>query len=525
MSNRLSRRLVLLQTLYVGATTLTSQCLGLVREVLLARFFGVSAISDAFFTAYRIPNSLRKIFAEGALSAAFVPTLVGVVHHDGKLQASRVTTLALMIIEGALLIICLVMYWAAPSIIGCISPGWTGDQAAERAIMAINFLHVLVFFIVFVSTSALLASALQSVNYFSALAIGQIITNLLLIGQLWLCQSYDLSANAYMWFIMANGVFVVFFNLFLYFRKGMTLARPNRAAWESVQKGLRKFVPCLVGFGAIEINLMIDQAIASYLPIGCVSLLQYTYAFARIPLRGFAGVFSMVLLPQFARISTNAPKRLSFYFYESAKLIFWVTVPASILLAAFSYKLFYTFMLSKKFTEVHVYQAHILLSLFSIAVFFLALEKIILNIFYAMHETKLPTRVTLISTGFNTVLNIVLMYEWGVYGLIFATVLATIGKFFVFVEILRRKFGFTIYYQRFGLFAVRYSAQLALAGVALYGCYAGMHAMITGFSPELAHGLLWTKMYWLWVCPLCGFFAFLVYITRGWFGVRLHFLD
>jgi putative peptidoglycan lipid II flippase len=185
MTKRLSSKSVLRQTFSVGATTIMSQALGFVRETLLARYLGVSAAADAFNAAWQIPNSLRKIFAEGALSAAFVPTLVGVMKHDGKLQVSRVLTMAIVVVESILLTLCILMSFGSEQIMHLMTPGW-GDcvEAAGRCTMATHFFHILIFFIVFVSTSSLLASALQAVNYFSMLAIAQVLTNILLIGQL-----------------------------------------------------------------------------------------------------------------------------------------------------------------------------------------------------------------------------------------------------------------------------------------------------------------------------------------------------
>jgi putative peptidoglycan lipid II flippase len=524
MTKRLSGKSVLRQTFSVGATTMLSQCLGFIRETLLARYLGVSAAADAFNAAWQIPNSLRKIFAEGALSAAFIPTLVGVAKHDGKLQVSRVVTLAIVIIEAILITLCIIMSFGSGWIMGIMAPGWANcTDPAGQCTMAAHFFRILIFFIVFVSTSSLLACALQAVNYFSMLAIAQVLTNILLVGQLWLCTTYDLSLTTYAWFLVANGLVIVLFNVAMYFRQGMTFAMPNERTGPSVIKALGKFFPCIFVFGAVEISLIIDRMLASYLPVGSISLLMYTYAFARIPLRAFAGVFSMILLPQFSRVSTYAPHRLSFYLLESAKFIFWVTVPAALLLSAFSYKLFYTSLLNDRFPLESVYEAHILLNLFSIAIFFLALEKIILNIFYSLHATKMPTVITLIGAAINTVLNIAFMFRWGVRGLIVATVIAIIAKFVIFLVTLNRQFGFTIYVKPFGNFVLRYSIQLVLAGALLYGLHTGMTSIILQLPEPLSYALLWRFAYWFWVGPLCAGVAFLVYATRHLFGIRLYF--
>ena len=125
MPTHLTRHSIVKKTIQVGASTLASRLLGLVREILMARYLGVGPTAEAFITAFRIPSSLRKIFADGALSAAFIPTLVRVLKHDGKKEASKFMMLTLFVVEGLLLLLCLLMWWKAEAIIHFSAPGWS----------------------------------------------------------------------------------------------------------------------------------------------------------------------------------------------------------------------------------------------------------------------------------------------------------------------------------------------------------------------------------------------------------------
>lgn len=281
----------------------------------------------------------------------------------------------------------------------------------------------------------------------------------------------------------------------------------------------------MIGMGAIEINLFIDQAIASYLPSGSISLLQYTYGFVRVPLGIFAVTFSTILLSHFSQVSSYAPGRMGFYLLESAKIVLWVTLPASIMMIFLSKQLFYTTLLSARFTLDHVNQASILLSLFLSGLFFMSFNKIVLNIYYALHETMVPTLITIVSTIINTILNIIGIYFIGLPGVIIATVIASAIQSFLLVIVLNKKMGTRLYLYQFVIFASRYCLQLMCAGLILYSVYSIMYWYITSLPEHVGWFFLHTIGYWLWVGPLCGIFFIVIYVTRKLFGIRSHFLS
>lgn len=524
---KLTKRSLRTTTLKLGFTTLVSKALGLLREIFMARYLGVGAVADAFFTAFRIPNSLRKIFAEGALSAAFIPTLVQVSKKRGQEEAGRLVTLAFFVIQGFLFLFCCFLAYNAHTIIGLVAPGWVGDGviATERFTLSISLFRTLIFFILFISSSSLLAGALQAVNHFTIPALSQIVLNVLFVLQLVLCSYYDLPVQFLAWFLLFNGLVIFLLHGFFYFRKNYQIVMPQKETFKQMWEVLRKFLPCIIGMGAIEINLFVDQALASYLPEGSVALLRYTYGFMRLPLGVFAVTLATILLPHFSRVSTYAPRRMSYYLLESGKLVFWVTAPVTILMSVFSYKIFYTTLLSSKFTLVHVGQASILLSFFLLGLFFFSFNKVVLNVYYALHETALPTIITVIGTVINTVLNVIGIYLFGLKGIILATVIAGGVQSLLFVLVLKYKMGMRLYTRPFWGFVYRYLVQLSIAGWILYGLYS-LSIYYIGQLPVRAHQMLcWSMVYWFWVGPLCAGVALFVYFSRRLFGVKIHFLD
>ena len=153
MQEILSKQSILKKTVQVGGNTLVSRFLGLTREILLMRFLGVGVVADAFTAAFLIPNSLRKIFAEGALTAAFVPTFIKVHQKEGREKADALMSLAFLAFEGSVLLLCAIVMWKAEVAISIVAPGFSQEQVAAT----IPCLRILMPFIFFISSSALLS--------------------------------------------------------------------------------------------------------------------------------------------------------------------------------------------------------------------------------------------------------------------------------------------------------------------------------------------------------------------------------
>lgn len=531
MSKKLHRRSIIKHTIQLGISTVISKGLGFVRELLLARYLGVGPLADAFFTAFRIPNSLRKIFAEGALSAAFVPTLTHVVTKEGHEQASYVTTGALLVMQGILLPLCALLAFYAPFFVALQVPGWITESShefSERFTTAVTLFKILIFYITCISMSSLFAGALQGINKFSIAAWGQISMNVFWIIQLWICSRYDISLSSFSWLVLANGACYALVHYVFYRAAGFRLALVfTRDVWCHVWQGIKKFVPCALGNGAVEINLYIDQIVASYLPEGSLSLLNYTQGFVRLPLGTFAVAFGTIVLSHFSRISTYAPRRLGYYVLESAKFVFWVTLPVTILMSVFSYKIFYTtyYSFSDKFALEYVHDAAVLLVISLSGLFFFSFNKIILNVYYALHETRWPTIITIISTVCNTILNIIGMQWFGINGIVLATTIAACIQMIMLLIVLKYIMNIRLYGGAFWNFAARYVLQLTCTSILLYGLYNLLVYTILCCSLHMQHILLETIVYWLWVGPLCLLYMLLLYSTRKEWGIRVHFLD
>lgn len=521
MSGTLHRKSILKKTIQIGGSTMMSRVLGIIRDLLMIKFLGVGAASDAFITAYKLPNSLRKIFAEGALSAAFIPSYITALRkkeHD----AFSLMSLAFVLFEGALLILCGLVMTFASAVVRFAAPGFSPELIA----MTVPLLRILMPFIFFISSSALLAGGLQAVGHFFVPAFGPILLNIFFIGGLLVCWWLQLPVEYLCYFVLLGGLVQFVQHVITYLSLKLSFGPINKQTWQSFNSILVKFFLCAISMSVMEISLFVDTQFGSFLPEGSVSLITYANKFIGIPLGVFAVAFSTILLPYFSRLSTYAPKRLNFYLYESSKLVFWVTLPCMLAMIFFSEKIFVTLFVSEKFTLAHAHEAGIILVAFAIGLFFFSFNKVILNIYYAMHQTLVPSIVSVIATLANIAFNFMFINSLQAFGLALATTISGVIQTILLVWFLRARYGFHGYLHHFWKFAVGYLVQVGMVSGLFLVVYHAILAMIyIWFSPAIAFFFVNKIGFWMWVGPLCLVAGFILYLLRNTMNVRLYFLE
>ena len=526
MSELLHKKSILKKTFQVGSNTLASRFLGLAREILLMRFLGVGVVADAFTTAFMIPNSLRKIFAEGALTAAFVPTFVTLFHKGGKEKADELMALAFLFFEGFVLLLCTLVMWQPEYVIGLIAPGFSEAQVAAT----IPCLRILMPFIFFISTSSLLAGALHSVNHFFIPAFCPVLLNITFIGGILACLAYGWSVEYLCYAILFGGFLQLLAHIFKYFSLGFSFRRPDADTTRSFGQVLFKFLLCFLSMSVMELSLIIDQRFASYLHVGSVTLIKYTSRFMGIPLGVFAVAFSTILLPHFSKVNLTDPKRLHFYLLESMKFVFWVTIPATIILGYLSEDIFVTLFVSssKKFPVALIGEAGHLLMTFLAGLFFFSVNKILFNLYYSFHDTKYPTFIAAVATAMNVAANYAFVGPFGTIGLALGTCISGITQTVLSLFFLKYRHNFTLSLREFFDFVVRYSFQLAAVCVPFYWMYQGAQRVVAYAcmnSEKLQFFFLKSFGFWVWVMPLVAALFGILYLTRKFFRVQMYFLD
>ena len=389
--------------------TLVSRILGLFREMAIAWAFGASAATDAFWVAFRIPNFMRRLFAEGSFSVAFVPVLTEVKetrpHAELKELVSRTA--------GTLGLILLIV-----TALGMICAGWVTRGFApgsidepEKFALTTDLLRLTFPFLLFVSLTALSGGILNSFNKFALPAVTPVILNLCMIaGALWLSPHLDVPIMAMGWAILAAGILQLLIQ-FPALRKLDLLTLP-RWGWrhQGVRKILRLMVPTLFGSSVAQVNLLLDTLIASFLITGSQTWLAQSDRLLEFPLGIFGVALGTVILPTLSRHHV-ATDRQGF-----SKALDWglrttllIAVPAMLALVLLAKPLLFTLFQHGAFTAHDVEMASMSLSALALGLPAFALVKVVAPAFYARQNTRTPVRAGIIAMLASMFLNVVFL--------------------------------------------------------------------------------------------------------------------
>jgi putative peptidoglycan lipid II flippase len=390
----------------VSGATFLSRILGLVREQAIAYAFGASAATDAFWVAFRIPNFMRRLFAEGSFSVAFVPVFTEVKEARGRAELRELVARTAGTLGGILAVVTIVAVLAAPWIAGGFAPG-SLDQP-EKFALTTDLLRVMFPFLLFVSLTALAGGVLNSFHKFALPALTPVIMNLCVIaGALWLSHHLDVPIMALGWAILAAGVLQLLVQLPALARIGL-LVRP-RWGWRHpyVRKIMKLMLPTLFGSSVAQINLLLDTLIASFLITGSQTWLTQADRLLEFPLGVFGIALGTVILPSLARHHVGAD-RAAF-----ARALDWglrttllIAVPAMLALVLLARPLLATLLQHGRFTAHDVDMAALSLQALAFGLPAFALVKIVAPAFYARQDTKTPVRAGVVAMVANMIMNV-----------------------------------------------------------------------------------------------------------------------
>ncbi len=403
-------------TLTVGGMTMLSRVLGLARDIILARLFGAGMGADAFFVAFRIPNFLRRLFAEGAFSQAFVPVLSEYKaqreHNEVRQLLEHVTgTLGLV-----LFIVSLVGVIAAPLLIMAFAPGFSGNEAKYD--LTVTMVRITFPYIFFISLTALAGGVLNSYGRFAVPAFTPVFLNLsLIMGALWLAPQMDEPVMGLAWGVFIAGVAQLLFQLpFLYRLK--LLPRPRLALspgrrHEGVKRIGRLMLPAIFGSSVVQINLLFDTLIASFLATGSVSWLYYSDRLVEFPLGVFGIALATVILPSLSRhhaSESGADYRATMDW--ALRLVVLIGVPAALGLFVLAGPLLTTIFHYGEFSGHDVEMARASLMAYALGLMAFILIKVLATGFYSRQDTRTPVRIGIIAMVANMILNVALVVPW-----------------------------------------------------------------------------------------------------------------
>lgn len=424
--NRAGKDSLLASTLVVSAMTLLSRVLGLVRDIVLARLLGVSAGTDAFFVAFRIPNFLRRLFAEGAFNQAFVPVL-SEYRAKGSFAASKLLIDRVAgTLGGCLVLISLLGVVGAPLLIWVFAPGF-GDDPHKRA-LAVEMLRLTFPYLFFIALTAFSGAILNTWNRFAVPAFTPVLLNLSLIGcALFLAPHFaeGRMAVALAWGVLIAGVVQLTFQL--PFLARLNLMPIPRMAWKDpgVRQILKLMTPALFGVSVSQINLLLDTVLASMLQTGSVTWLYYSDRLNELPLGVFAIAIGTVILPSLSGKHASASVEIFSRTLDwGLRLVLLIGVPAALALALIAEPLLSTLFHHGEFSANDVIRSAQSLRAYSVGLVAFMLIKILAPGYYARQDTRTPVKIGIIAMIANMVLNLILVWPLQHAGLALATSLS-----------------------------------------------------------------------------------------------------
>ena len=284
----------------VGSFTLASRVVGFVRDILIASFLGAGLVSDAFFVAFKVPNFFRRLFAEGAFNAAFVPMFSGLMTTDGREAARAFAGEALAVMVVVLFVFVTALQIAMPWAMYGLAPGFAANP--EKFDLAVEFTRLTFPYLLFISLVSLMGGILNSAGRFAAAAATPILLNLTLIGALLLAVPYlPTTGHALAWGVAAAGIIQFVWLLAAMARAGLSIRLPRPRLTPRVKELLRLMLPGVIGAGVVQINLLVDVVIASLLPEGSISFLYFADRVNQLPVGVIGVAVGTALLPLLSR--------------------------------------------------------------------------------------------------------------------------------------------------------------------------------------------------------------------------------
>ncbi|WP_138380463.1 murein biosynthesis integral membrane protein MurJ [Luteithermobacter gelatinilyticus] len=415
---------ILKATAIFGSFTFLSRILGFVRDILMASILGAGIVADCFVVAFKLPNFFRRLFAEGAFSASFVPLFSATLEKEGKQEALNFAEEALAGLLVALLGLVGVMELFTPAVIYVLAGGFADDAA--KFSLAVVLTRITFPFILFISLVSLLGGILNALGRFAETAALPIVLNICLISALVFAQEVlETPAHALAIAVSLAG-FLQLVLLYMACRKaGYRLHLRWPRLTPRVRELLTIMAPAALGAGVIQLNLMLDMILASHLPDGSLSFLFYADRLNQLPIGVIGVALGTVLLPLLAReIAAGNEGQVSANQNRAIEMGLFFTIPAAVAFIIVPYELIHVLLERNQFTAEDTRQTALALAAYAVGLPAYVLAKVFSPGYFARKDTKTPVKFAMVALMVNLVLNIALMIPFKHVGLALATAIS-----------------------------------------------------------------------------------------------------
>jgi putative peptidoglycan lipid II flippase len=451
----------------ISSLTLVSRILAFIRDVLIARIFGAGMATDAFFVAFKLPNLLRRLFAEGAFSQAFVPIFGEYKNRksqeETKLLVDHVVTLLAII----LFVVTLVGIIAAPILVYISAPGFVKD--AEKFALTVQLLRLTSPYIFFISLVAVAAGILNTYNKFWVPAFAPILLNMCFIGgALWLAPYCNPPIMALGWAVCLAGVVQLAFQIPFLKKIGMLPTLRLNLKDAGVWRVIKQMGPAVFGVSIAQISLIINTIFASFLVAGSVSWLYYADRLMEFPSGLLGAAIGTILLPSLSKHhADNSPQEFSRLLDWGLRLVFMLTLPAALALGIIAVPLLATFFQHGAFAANDVMMTRNALVGYSVGLIGIIAVKVLAPGFYARQDIKTPVKIGIVTLLATQVMNLLFIGWLQHAGLALAIGLGSCFNSAILFYLLRKR-GIYQPEPGWGKFLAKLGAALLALGLALF---------------------------------------------------------
>jgi len=417
---------LLKHTSVVVAMTMISRVFGFLRDMVTAQLFGAGAAFDAFSVAFKIPNFMRRLFAEGSFSQAFVPVLSEYQKQKSAEDIRRFIDSMAGTLGMVLLLVTVLGVILAPGVVRLFAPGFATDGA--RFDLAVTMLRITFPYLMLISLTAFSGAILNTYSRYWVAAFTPVFLNLCMIAAAWwLSPLLSTPIKALAWGVFLAGLVQLAFQGPFLWRLRL-LPRPKVDFKNAgVTRVLKLMVPALFGVSVSQINLLLDTLFASFLIVGSVSWLYYSDRLMEFPLGVFGVAISTVILPHLSRHhASSAPQQYSLTLDWALRMVLLIGIPAAVVLATLSLPLLSTLFHYGRFDDYAVTMARKSLSMFAIGIAPCMLIKVLAAGFYAKQNLRTPVRIGVIAMVSNMLLNLTFILPFAHAGIALATSLAAL---------------------------------------------------------------------------------------------------
>ncbi|MEE9936097.1 MAG: murein biosynthesis integral membrane protein MurJ [Deltaproteobacteria bacterium] len=425
----------------VGAATMVSRVFGVVRDMVIAAFFGATWMTDAFWVAFRIPNMLRRLLGEGSLTVSFVPVFTEYLQKKSREEALDLASNALTILSVLLALISVLGICLSPVIVGLIAPGFIAHR--EQFDLAV-FLNRLMFpYIFFIALVALCMGILNSFRHFTAPALSPVLLNIAMIAAtLGLRDFFAQPVTALAAGVLAGGVLQLAMQWPALRKYGIRF----RFRFSLRHPGIRQIgalmLPAILGAGVGTINVFVGTILASLLPAGSVTYLFYADRIMEFPLGIFAIAIGTAALPSFSKhVAAGRTDELKSGISFSLRLMLFLTIPSMAALMALNAPIISVLFQRGAFDADAAVKTGQALFCYALGLWAYAMLRVFVSAFYSLKDSKWPTKAAVIALIVNVVFSLILMSPLKHNGIALAGSLSAAANVLILAWVLKTKIG------------------------------------------------------------------------------------